>query len=285
MDTFAYTIAAGKTFQWEGEGIILTLKCIASESSGKLMVRPGGLDDFHTIAVFNDHTPSTLAMDLPFFEKADFKAEDCSVYIAGIVERADDEDSDYSDIDMGENPVPLLDSDMTDDSAVESDEEPQQVRIEEVQGSDNETPAAKAMPAKPTEKEAESSEGEESTADSDEEEPAKETEQPAALKTNQASAPIKAKIDTKKDEQKPTAVKKQAPKDETKRKAQQGKGQQGKGQQQAKAQPGKPQQGKPQPGKPQQGKPQQGKPAHQQGNKGKNMNKGKPQQKKNMQRQ
>eukprot|EP01057_Protomagalhaensia_wolfi_P004818 Protomagalhaensia_wolfi_Nauph_80__4817@NODE_502_length_2421_cov_53_390008_g61_i2_p2_GENE_NODE_502_length_2421_cov_53_390008_g61_i2NODE_502_length_2421_cov_53_390008_g61_i2_p2_ORF_typecomplete_len276_score80_51eIF3_zeta/PF05091_12/10_NODE_502_length_2421_cov_53_390008_g61_i215182345 len=275
MDTFAHTITPGKAFQWEGEGIILTLKCVSTETTGKLLVRPGGLDDFHTIAIFNDHTPSTISMDLPFIEKVDFKTEGCSVSIAGIVERADDA-SDYSDDEMEETPGLILDSDTTDNSGVESEDE-QQVRIEEVPGSDNETTAIpNALPAEPAEKEVESSEGEESTADSDEEEPAREAEQPAAaLKTTQASAPIKAKIDAKKDEPKPTTVKKQAPKDELKRKAHQGKGQQGKGQQ-AKAHQGKPQQGKPQQGK---GK------AQPQGNKGKNVNKGKPHQKKNVQRQ
>nr|UWK01891.1 FK506 binding protein [Locusta migratoria manilensis] len=144
MDTFAHTLKpTDGAFDWDGEGIILTLKSVCAEGPGKLLCQPGGLDEFHPIAIFNEHTRN-VTMDLPFCEKVAFKASGSMIHIAGIVERADeasdDEESVTSDEDMEGAPGLILDSDegMSDEEDSASEGSEQRVIVEEVSMSDNE---------------------------------------------------------------------------------------------------------------------------------------------------
>eukprot|EP01056_Protomagalhaensia_sp_Gyna25_P000714 Protomagalhaensia_sp_Gyna_25__713@NODE_1335_length_1935_cov_425_004747_g1067_i0_p1_GENE_NODE_1335_length_1935_cov_425_004747_g1067_i0NODE_1335_length_1935_cov_425_004747_g1067_i0_p1_ORF_typecomplete_len306_score51_96FKBP_C/PF00254_28/3_9e03FKBP_C/PF00254_28/2_5e20CDC27/PF09507_10/0_58Mucin/PF01456_17/1_9FAP/PF07174_11/2_3_NODE_1335_length_1935_cov_425_004747_g1067_i09901907 len=100
MNCFAETIRPGAAFSWEGG--IITVKCMATEAAGKLLAKPRGAEEFHTIAIFNDQTPSTIPVDLAFCECVSFMAVDCEVHIAGYVMELPDDSTECSSDDEQE---------------------------------------------------------------------------------------------------------------------------------------------------------------------------------------
>eukprot|EP01057_Protomagalhaensia_wolfi_P004820 Protomagalhaensia_wolfi_Nauph_80__4819@NODE_502_length_2421_cov_53_390008_g61_i2_p1_GENE_NODE_502_length_2421_cov_53_390008_g61_i2NODE_502_length_2421_cov_53_390008_g61_i2_p1_ORF_typecomplete_len303_score62_37FKBP_C/PF00254_28/2_5e20AspBHydro_N/PF05279_11/0_027TAF4/PF05236_14/0_037Borrelia_P83/PF05262_11/0_043Coilin_N/PF15862_5/0_18Vfa1/PF08432_10/0_92DUF3138/PF11336_8/1_9CDC27/PF09507_10/3_1U79_P34/PF03064_16/3_5_NODE_502_length_2421_cov_53_390008_g61_i25511459 len=88
---FAVTIRPGAIFSFKNG--VRTVKCMAAEGAGKLLAKHR-TEEFHTIGIFNDHTPSTIPVDLPFRERVSFMTVDCAVHISGYVVEFPDHASD-----------------------------------------------------------------------------------------------------------------------------------------------------------------------------------------------